>query len=479
MSTLVKCDWTVDDYVALNLPPFDKLLTAEQRAQVLSFLPDKAHYSQQVAYIMHNSSTSVANALRRAVIGDMTVRHMHVEIEDIDTNAKELRLVELQDRISLIPLDQSTPLTAKFMLDIKPKSVSDVPAWNCVGEIEVTAANLRYVGNDSAANMPFALSNRITLLQPDQYLKMHVSVREGRCDKRLIGGGNGPQTGAACSLTCQFEFQERDHVTIFCLTDKGDIESRRVNTAALISYAVKVNKEAAAYIKAEADAVRLIRLNILLVENIGWYEAADIHITKRISNFQFRIENANTDGSIDSNWPRFISSAEEESSSYYMKFFTNGNMSAKNMMIHACDDLIERLGRLADVTAAKAASVIQTELIGQESEGGEIVEINRFTILAETHTMGRLIEQFIFMTDPSVGLINYHMPHPQSRRIIVNIIHPEPIKLFERAIKAAIADISGLRSAFLAKMSESKPATSHAMELFSIIDGRSINERKK
>jgi len=441
MTILSKFNWTTDNYDGLKKAPWDKLLTVDELATVMAMLPDAAHSPQHISLLLHKTHTSIANALRRAIISDMTVRHLYVELEDIETNAKELRLEDLCDRISLIPLDQDTPLTAKFSLDIKPGNIT-VSQWDVVGEVEIMSEHLRPLTGDKR---PFALTHRIALLQPDQFLKVKVSVREGRCDKRLIGGGKGPHTGAQCSLTCQFEYQERDHITVFRLTNKGDIDSCRVNTATMIAYATATdNKELAAYIQEEVESLHLVRLSILLVEDEAWFEAADFNVMARITRIKFTlIRNDKT----NAEWPRFISSVEDESHEYYLRFSFNGNMDAKAALLHACDDLIARLNKLCDIDAAQRANFVQIDVTGQETENDEPVELHSITVRNETHTMGRILEQFMFAADPSIGLVNYNMPHPQSRRIIVNVIHPQAKKIFEDAAKAAKADIIGLREA--------------------------------
>jgi DNA-directed RNA polymerase subunit L len=83
----------------------------------------------RVGFELHNASEAMSNAIRRVVAGEMRLKHLEAEYDDIKTNDIFLIPEMLQQRIMSIPLLQKVPADVVFIMnvensDLREKTVS-------------------------------------------------------------------------------------------------------------------------------------------------------------------------------------------------------------------------------------------------------------------------------------------------------------------------------------------------------------------
>lgn len=103
----------------------------------------------------------------------------------------------------------------------------------------------------------------------------------------------------------------------------------------------------------------------------------------------------------------------------------------------AIDNIIERLTAIADFLNKKSESLAMYLKIG---------DINELSVNNESHTIGELINRYIYLADKSCDFVAYRQEHPLVRRIIIKWRHSSGVKIALTAIDNARKDLELLKN---------------------------------
>jgi len=390
----------------LDIAAFDNLKNKEE---IKALLPSKIN--QKISFVMCNTHTAIANAIRHIVLMELRVRALDIDITDISTNDKEIMLAELKDRISFIPIDQNIPLDTVFSLSA---SNSDTKQ----DYLTVRSKSLVQVGGKVLPEPAFSSTFRLLKLKPGRVIEIpNIRVVEG------FG-----YIHSKFSLTSEFKFQVRDYVDIECLNEKGNIIRKMVKRDELIN--VLISKKVSHPLikeKGEKNDInrRLYNWKILLVPNSAYLGVVSKRMLHKIQSCDVVLEDVDIQDH---------SSSKVEPKEYFLEFTTYGNIQPLQMMRNVCDNIIDRLEHISN---------IENLVVIEDSEK------TRILIRGEDHVMSGLLKRIIFDLDPSIGLINSKIEHPELRVVIINIIHSAPMEIFFDAVKKLKTIFKDLRSQFV------------------------------
>jgi len=402
------------------ISPFDKY-----KDKILPLLPSKRE--QRIRFIITGVNTAIANAIRRTTISELKAKAFTFSISEIKTNNKEIILQELFDRISLLPVDQDTPLDTTYSLAVKHSDTDQ--------EYKVYySSDLVQIGGVKLKQLPFSNMYRLAELRPGQYLEIpKISIEEGYCFQ---------ENGAKFSITSNFKYDARDFLAVKFLNERGNIIDKMVKRDDLIELIRKHkistgDKVLSELVNLNKKAAGVYISKILVIPNKNYHKQIKGNVQKQITGFNLVIENKKEAEKVgreaDDLFLKEYLSEEANPSEYYMEFTTHGTVDPVALLEMTCDNLIERLGRLA---------VEENLYINKDNEKTQIV------IRGEDHTIGNLLTKTIYELDPSIGLINSNLEHPQIRLITINIKHANPLKIFGDAVKKLINDFGHIKSQF-------------------------------
>lgn len=118
--------------------------------EIKDFLPTKSR--QRVQFDIQHAYTEIANGLRRALIEEIPVSHLHVEEADIETNDEFIMLHMLQRSVSMLVIEQGITInTGGLKLAVKNDTAEIITilassitgAANCVTHPQAPIINLR------------------------------------------------------------------------------------------------------------------------------------------------------------------------------------------------------------------------------------------------------------------------------------------------------------------------------------------------
>lgn len=167
MKTKKLAPWEISS-VKVETVNFDVSLITEDKklqAEIEKLLPENLH--EKITFTV-NGPTAFANSFRREVISGLTMKCLHVDIDDIESNEDFLKRHEFCKRIAFIPVNQKIPLDAKFTISVKNNDVSSNRLIVHSSEIK----NEKY-------QKYFDSTFRIAELHPGKYLKAKITVCEG------------------------------------------------------------------------------------------------------------------------------------------------------------------------------------------------------------------------------------------------------------------------------------------------------------
>lgn len=107
------------------------------------------------------------------------------------------------------------------------------------------------------------------------------------------------------------------------------------------------------------------------------------------------------------------------------------------------DNLIDRLNRIADVFTSKKEDTIDQDIYYTS-------EYNVFKLYVsnEKHTIGPLIQRYIYDLDPLIEYVGFREEHPIKNHMVLDIKHKDPKKICMNAIEAIKRDLLLFKSAF-------------------------------
>jgi len=401
----------------LDIPPFNE---PEHKAKIKALLPTKVN--QKVKFLLWDTNPAIANAVRRTTISELKIRALVFDISEVKTNDKEIILAELLDRVSLIPIDQDTPLDAVFSLSIINDSSNQ--------EYKVGySRNMVQVGGKVLKKLPFSETFRLVELRPGRYLEIpRIYVEEGYCYQ---------ENGAKFSATAEFKFQCRDYIGVDFLNERGNIIKKMVNREELFAL-MKKQKISTKEIETELkSAVRVFKAKILVIPNAAYQNMLDVRTRAKVQGYPTIIENPEKlevkSTTQDDSFLRGYSSEEASPSEYFLEFTTYGTIDPETLLQSTCDNLIDRLTFL---------QTVENLVVQQDDDKTQIM------IRGEDHSLGRMLTRTIYELDPAIGLVNATQEHPQIRVITINIKHPNPMKIFQDAVLKLIKEFQNLKKQF-------------------------------
>jgi DNA-directed RNA polymerase subunit L len=397
---------------AFNKPAIQK--------RIRELLPTKSR--RKIQFLIKNTNPAVANAIRRIGISELKVKCMWFDIQNIKTNDKEIILSELQDRVSQISLDQNISLDTVFSFTVMNDSAAE--------EYKVGyAKNLIQVSGPVLSERPFADNYRLCELRPGKILEIPAIY--------IIEGYSYDTHGSCFSLTAEFKYQVRDYIGIDFLNERGNIVNKMVSSAELLSL-MKSLKISTAEITETINSPQIIRPLILIIPDPNYMKMLDGRARNRVQRYTTIIEG--TPSKVDApplevanSFLREYSSEEVCPTEFFLEFTLHDNIAPVAFLQNICDNMIERLQRLAD----PASLVVQ-----QDDKKTQIM------IKGEDHTIGQALRRTIYLLDPGIGLVNMTIEHPQIRTCTINIRHPNPLKIFQDARATLVRQFESLKAQF-------------------------------
>lgn len=365
---------------------------------------------EKVSFYLKNVNVSVANAIRRVICGELPIKYLTCDIHDINTNEEFIKLEELINRINFIPINQDIPDDMQFSLSVVNSDAKQ--RYKIVHSSDIV------IKTDNFPQKIFAETFRLAELNPTKYLSI---------PKIKVVKDFGFNYAASC-LTLDFEYYIIDYISVKFVNEQANFVSKRVSTTELINLFKKYK------VQTTATFDNLFKKKILVIPNKSYQKRLTAKQLKNISTFDIVLENPEsfevTSLNVDDKFLKNYQSAETTPKHFYMSFQTYGNISA------------DKLLPLAKLNISARLNNFRKELLkyingDQTSEIVNIIQDNiktKIIIRGEDHTMGNLLSQMIFELDPNIGLINTPLIHPLNRTIILNIIHPQAIKITMDAV---------------------------------------------
>jgi DNA-directed RNA polymerase subunit L len=351
--------------------------------------------NQKVSFIISGSGAAIANAIRRVVVMELQTQVLTFDVSQVVTNDREVILEELHDRISFIPIRQDLPEDTTFSINYINNSTKKEVAI-------VRSKDMVQTGGKRTTELPFSSTWRLISLRPEKYITIP--------DIRIVRGCGYEHS--KFSITSEFEYQSRDYLDIAFLNSRGNIVNRMVSRSELeeLLHSRKIGTP-----ESMKATDRLCKPSILIIPDQAYQKLMDRNGSHLLKKYDIIVENAELP---------VYSSLQADPREFYMKFTTYGTIDPKKMLRDACDNLIARLEYVCD----------ENNLV-IKSDG----KATKILIRGEDHTIGNILRYTIYKLDPKIGLVNYCLEHPQIRVVTINIIHPEPQRIFHDAATVAIA----------------------------------------
>jgi DNA-directed RNA polymerase subunit L len=142
-------------------------------------VPKRTKYSAELA--LRNCRNTIPNALRRTIMSELDIVGFIVNYTDIDTNDKHLfdMLDLLIQRFKMVPVDQKTPLTCMFQLDV----ANDMETTR-----DVIAGDMKQIAGTRLDHLPCEHNIPLFTLQPNRYFRCTIRVNELYNSERTNGG---------------------------------------------------------------------------------------------------------------------------------------------------------------------------------------------------------------------------------------------------------------------------------------------------
>lgn len=403
-------------------PPFN---APDIKAKIISLMPTVV--PETISFYIKNANTAIANGIRRVISGEMKVKILTCDLSDIDTDEDFIKRSELIDRINYVPINQNISSDAIFslmMANTDPKKEFLV----------IHSSDIIPTGNVQGNMKLFPETMRIAELRPGKYLTI---------PKIKVVENFGFVYSAHC-LTNEIEYYITDFIPVVFVNERANFIGKYIKVSELLTLFKKLK------IKYDESPDDLFRKTILIIPNKSYQHQLDPKQKERIKKFNIVVENPEsyklTEMNQDDQFLKGYQSTEMYCRNFFLSFTTNGNIDPKKMIWLACENIKERLTNIKNATLATK---------DEEEETAGLVSImqdnikTKILIRGEDYTIGHLLRKTIFELDPSIGLVNDSLEHPTNRTIIINIRHPQPIKIFIDAIDECIKNFSKIQASFV------------------------------
>lgn len=389
----------------------DKLgdFTKDEREYIRSLFSDRAEHVIKLNIV--GVSDSIANAIRRTLIDELRVVALDFDISNVDTNDEYIISDELRDRIRYIPIDQNIPENTVFSISQTNSSSSD---------------GVRVVYSNVIPGLPGKF--RIAELKPGGYL----SISE---IKVVAGYG---YNHSMFSLTSDICFDNMDYMDVHVVNQKGNILTRRVSVNDVF------NRMKESGIK--SDKKSLYTKKILVIPSASYDKLISDRDRNRIKVINHDVVLINRESPENDNL--YIverSSTMCSSREFAFAFYMNGNIDPKLVVPLICNNLIDRLQKIAedvsliDIDNNKFTSgMIFVSKDIKTNIAGDNYEIWSIKITGETHTIGEMLFKHILELDPGISNVKKRMNHPRDKNVYIDIVHSNPLKILTDAINLCI-----------------------------------------
>lgn len=411
-----------NDYALFNKP--------EIKEKIVSLLPTLKRES--ISFHVKNSNTAIANAIRRVVTGELNVKFLTCNVQDIITDEDYINKDELITRINHIPIDQDTPMDTEFSLNIT----------NVYTDHEyLTVYSKDFVKIKGNSNKKgFDDVYRISELRSGKHLivtKIKVTEDSG-------------YNNSAASITNDYEYEITDFIIVTIINERANFIKHRVKTTDLVALMKKTG------IKATVNEDDLFKKNIIIIPNKDYEKNLSTEQKQSIQKYDIIIENPvawNITGFNDNDkYIKTYQSAETYSRNIYLKFNTFGNINIKKLIFITCENIIKRLTIIKKAIIEYDNNLNQGNAINKTEGIVTITKDNVKThvlVRGEDHTISNLIKKAIFELNPSISLINTPSEHPLNRTFIINIIHNNPIKIILDGFDLCINNFEKIKKNFI------------------------------
>lgn len=380
---------------------YDLSKWAKYEAKLKPLLPTKTR--EIISFVIRNTDTPTANGLRRTLIEELPVKILHIDVEDIETDEVFLIRDELIDRIHSIPIDQSVKDDETFSLDIANTDTTKRIGHVYSGDIK---------GLDDKADKRF----RIAELHPGKHLQV-ANIRV------LTGYG---YMHSNFMLTCGIGYKPLDYIDVTRVDERGFLQRGMALTSDVLK----------ALGGAKLNETTVHNERILFIPNADCKKNMSEAGRNRLS--QYTVVNSDI---------KFHSSSITHPTVYMLNVETLGTVKANNLIKMACNNLVARLQKIHDglVIYSKNPDADPTDI---DIIANVTSKLTKVEIKGETHTIGEILVYNVQKLDPTVANVSKHIIHPMDRRVVINIIHAEPIKIIMDACKLGIDNYNTIAKAF-------------------------------
>lgn len=382
--------------------------------------------NRKISFELLGLGTEFANAIRVCTMEEIEWKALEVDetlIKYEDPNREpDIIMAEFCKRISLIPIRQDISDDTKFSLQVANTGSIDKKSNPDVEYRIVYSGDLRRSGGSGGSGGSghdlFDSRFRLAALSAGKVIEVNgIKVVKG------YGYENAKFT------TCSIEYKCLDYVDVYYLSAKDQINS----------FMTSLNDIRATPAGKNATA----NSRIIIIPDPAYVAFASAHTKERIkSNFDIVIEKSSIQP---------ISSSIARPKHYYMSFTFFCNVDPKKILVQSLQTLKERIDRIRKVLQDFIVGVGGTSGVASEStiSGVEksFMEISipdtadsvaglsedkripSILIRGEDHVIGNLIVKTVLDLDPKTPMINYKIIHPSNRSVVINVMHPQPIKI--------------------------------------------------
>lgn len=365
---------------------------------------------------LHDIDVSIANAIRRTIMGELLVKAFCVGSSDtdfkdqeasktpqgVDTNEDYIIPADVIDRIGMIPINQNAKLNTKFSINV----VNNTQQMMTVYSSDIKCA-------DKTQKVIFTPSIQLAELHPGTWINIpNIKIEE-----------NYGYIRSKYSLTMLIAYDNLDIITIAVLNDKSNINAKRVS----IDDLKKVMKE--------------LKFSKKEIEQLGPKSKILVIPKPEIATKDM---NANEKEKLFSKYPIIIeapvpecSSLTHQSRNFRLKIFTKGNIEPNKIIPIVCENLKNRLEKVKQIVH----KIVQKQIPNGPVYYSLLVE-------GETHTIGELLRRHVFELDPSISNINISPDPFRNRNFYLNIVHSDAKKIITKACDKCIDTFSKISSSF-------------------------------
>jgi DNA-directed RNA polymerase subunit L len=411
---------------------FSDPIFADVKDKVISLLPSSPD-EKLVSYIT-NSSTSVVNGLRRTLNSELEAKALFFDISTIETNEPFIKPDELLDRISYIPIDQDIDDNATFTLRVANQ---DPRVENHI----VKSKDITQVGGKKPAR-PFRETFRLAELQPGRYLRIpEIRVVRGRGFEH-----------SKFSVTSDIEYRITDFMQVTWVNARGNFIKYWVKVSELLDLMKKLKISLK-----DGASEKIWEKRVVVIASKSYQNALRKRDLEHLKVFDYVVENPEVIEikamDSDRQFLRTYSSTEASPKDFRLAFRTFGNIDPVELWKRGCRDIIARI----DLVYNLLQNFIKEKDVSGILHVQEDAEKTQIQLKGEDYTIGYLVIQTAYELDSS-AFVNLHTEHPLNRSIIINIKHPQALKLVGDALQLARSRFVTLEKAADDANKSSKPA---------------------